>query len=93
MSKMYLSESDTAHITTGELVFHKDMSERHKMLCGAVMKQRSGMNLNGHRLTDWYREGMVCDRCLEKLRERESTIPGFMVEGELISLVCRGEQR
>lgn len=90
---LYLSESDTAHVDSGELVFHKDMSERAKMLCGAVMKQRSGMALNGHQLTDWYRDGTLCGKCLDKLRERGSTIPGFMKDGELVPHVTRCNDR
>lgn len=83
---LVFSTSGTVHIrlpdaelTTG----HPDLSEREKMLCGATVTQNKDLPIDGNRLTDIYRRGDLCDDCLAKLQERNSTIPMFISNGEL----------
>lgn len=59
--------------------------ERTTMLCGANLSG-SGLDLNGNRLSDEYDRGKMCTECLNALRDRNATIPGFLREGKLLKL-------
>lgn len=58
--------------------------ERTTMGCGANLPG-SGLPANGHRLKDEHRDGNLCPDCLDDLRDRGVTIPGFMRDGELLN--------
>lgn len=78
---------NTVHVQVGgddsEVVF-TERGERHKVLCGAVLPGR-GMEIDGMRLFEEHQNGNVCETCLNRLQERESTIPGFISEGEVVA--------
>jgi hypothetical protein len=88
---IYSSEG-TAHIVTDAETYHDaDLRECVSVLCGASSPPKL-LPLNGVRLVDEHRKGNVCDRCLDRLREREASIPAFMSDGEVRSLDTEGEQ-
>jgi hypothetical protein len=88
---IYSSEG-TAHIVAdAETYRDADLRERVSALCGASSSPKL-LPLNGVRLADEHRKGHVCDRCLDRLREREASIPAFMSDGEVRSLGTGREQ-
>ena len=56
--------------------------ERNIMMCGATLPG-SGMDINGLRLKDENKKDNICNKCLDQVCQRESTIPGFMKNGEI----------
>ena len=73
-----------AHVVlSGEVAVQEDLSEKAVTLCGANVPKKT-LELNGMRLTDEHRKGKMCETCLETLKRREVTIPGFLVDGEVV---------
>lgn len=82
-----IDSSGRGHIvTSAEVSVDEDLTERYAALCGANF-QRPFLDLNAIRLGELYERGDLCDTCLERLRDREATIPGFISDGEVVARV------
>lgn len=82
-----MSSTGTAHVGGGKKAFPKGGGEQLVMRCGATLDERPGLPLDGNRLADLHADEDLCPKCLEDLREDDATIPGFLVDGEVVARV------
>lgn len=73
-------------VPDGDVWMDDELVERRSALCGASFESASAfLEVNGLRITDEWRKGMLCDTCLARLKEMGATIPGFMTDGEVVA--------
>lgn len=86
------SSNGTAHAvpTDAETWVTDNLQERVAALCGAGFPADTQFHsINGIKLTHEFRDGYLCDQCLQHLRDRGATIPGFIVGGKLVGEAAR----
>lgn len=79
---VYTSNGKAHVVLSAEVSVQPGRGERLHTLCGAATPTKT-LELNGLRLAEQYRKGELCETCLKHLKEREATIPGFIVDGEV----------
>lgn len=83
--RLHYDSGGTVHLRkTGNATAFTEHGERTTMLCGANLPG-SGLPPNGMRLREEDERGNVCPGCLDSLRERGGTVPGFMRDGDLLN--------
>ena len=79
-----VSANGKHHIVTNrEPVVTEGLAEKDTALCGGLCAP-SYLEVEGSRLADALDRGELCETCLDELKERNATIPGFIVNGELV---------
>lgn len=84
--RLRYDSENVVHVQAGSdesAVVFTERGERHKVLCGALLPG-GGMSIDGLRLFDEYQRGNVCQTCIDRLSDREATIPGFISSGKVV---------
>lgn len=81
--EIQFDSNNNVHLKAQKVAF-TESGERETMLCGANLA-KGGLPADGMRLCDEQERGNICDACLNALRERNATIPGFLRDGNLVN--------
>lgn len=86
------SENGTLHAIPwdGEMWVDAYLGERVPAFCGGGFPNDKPLHkVSGLMLSDAKIKGHLCDECLEAMRKEEITVPGFIVDGELVGEASR----
>lgn len=84
--------SGTAHVVgpDAEVWTDENLLEKLPAVCGANFPApKSRLSAVGLRLAEEWIKGELCVSCAQNLASDEATIPGFMVDGELVGEALR----